>query len=102
MLLAISEMCISGKIGAKIKIPGNGMGQHKYLFSEDQSRYLVEIKERNKKEVTKILEKNSIYYEEIGKTQKDYLDLEEEFKAKVTDLIELNGFWFKDYFKENI
>ena len=32
--------------------------------------------------VIKILEKNSVYYEVIGKTQKDYLDLDQEFKSK--------------------
>ena len=85
----------------KIKIPGNGMGQHKYLFSEDQSRYLVEIKEGNKKEVTKILEKNSIYYEVIGYTQEEFLDLSENFKINLTDLSTLNSIWFRNYFQEN-
>ena len=101
MLVALSEMCISGKIGAKIKIPRNDIGQNEYLFGEDQSRYLIEIKEKNKKEVSKILDKNSVYYEIIGKTQKDNLDLDKEFKIKLTDLSELNSFWFKNYFKED-
>jgi len=101
MLVALSEMCISGKIGAKIKIPRNDIGQHEYLFGEDQSRYLIEIKEKNKKEVSEILDKNSVYYEIIGKTQKDNLDLDKEFKIKLTDLSELNSFWFKNYFKED-
>ena len=101
MLVALTEMCISGKIGAKIKIPRHDIGQHEYLFGEDQSRYLIEIKEKNKKEVSKILDKNSVYYEIIGKTQKDNLDLDKEFKIKLTDLSELNSFWFKNYFKED-
>ena len=71
------------------------------MFGEDQSRYLIEIKEKNKKEVSKILDKNSVYYEIIGKTQKDNLDLDKEFKIKLTDLSELNSFWFKNYFKED-
>ena len=100
MLLALSEMCISGKIGAKIKIPRNDIRQQEYLFGEDQSRYLIEIKEKNKKEVSNLLEKNSIYYEVIGKTQKDYLDLDKEFKVELTELNELNSLWFKSYFKE--
>ena len=102
ILLSLTEMCISGKIGAKIKIPKNNIGQHEYFFGEDQSRYLIEIKEKNKKEVSEILGKNSIYYEIIGKTQKDTLDLDSNFKVKLTDLGELNSFWFKNFFKENV
>ena len=38
----------------------------------------------------------------IGKTQKDTLDLDDNFKVKLTDLNELNSFWFKNFFKENV
>ena len=102
MLTALAEMCISSdKIGIKIKIPKNSISLHEYLFGEDQSRYLVEVDEKNKVGVTKILEKNSIYYEIIGKTQKDKLNVNKEFDIKLSDLSKLNSFWFKNYFKEN-
>jgi phosphoribosylformylglycinamidine synthase len=94
-------MCISGKIGANIKVPRNNISLHEYLFGEDQSRYLIEINEENNVEVSKILEKNNIYYEIIGKTQKDSLYLNNEFNIKLNDLSELNSFWFRNYFKEN-
>ena len=71
------------------------------MFGEDQSRYLIEVKEKNKSEVTKNLEKNSIFYETLGKTQKDKLDLENEFSIKLNDLEKVNSYWFKEYFKEN-
>jgi len=101
ILLALTEMCISGKIGAKIKIPNDNISTHEYLFGEDQSRYLIEINEKNIKEATNILKKNSIYYEIIGKTQKDKLNVNKEFDIKLSDLSKLNFFWFKNYFKEN-
>ena len=101
ILVALSEMCISGKIGANIKVPRNNISLHEYLFGEDQSRYLIEINEENNVEVCKILEKNNIYYEIIGKTQKDSLYLNNEFNIKLNDLSELNSFWFRNYFKEN-
>ena len=101
ILVALSEMCISGKIGANIKVPRNNISLHEYLFGEDQSRYLIEINEENNVEVSKILEKNNIYYEIIGKTQKDSLYLNNEFNIKLNDLSELNSFWFRNYFKEN-
>ena len=101
ILVALSEMCISGKIGAKIKVPQNNISSHEYLFGEDQGRYLIEINEKNKNEVSKILDKNNIYYEIIGKTQKDSLYLNKECNIKLSDLIELNSFWFRNYFNEN-
>jgi len=101
IIVALSEMCISGKIGAKIEIPHDNISPHEYLFGEDQSRYLIEISEKNKIEASKILEKNSVYYEIIGKTQKGGFDLSKEFSVKLNDLSELNSFWFRSYFEEN-
>ena len=57
--------------------------------------------QKNKDEVTKILEENSIYYEMIGITQKDCFDLDKKFSLKLADLSKANSFWFKNYFKEN-
>ena len=51
--------------------------------------------------MSEILDKNSIYYEIIGKTQKDSLYLNNEFNIKLNDLSELKSFWFRNYFKEN-
>ena len=60
-----------------------------------------EISENTKDEVSKILEKNSIYYEIIGKTQKESLNLDKDFDIKLTDLDKYRTSWFKNYFKEN-
>tara|TARA_B100000029_G_scaffold172969_2_gene169427 strand:- start:1458 stop:3650 length:2193 start_codon:yes stop_codon:yes gene_type:complete len=101
ILIALVEMCIAGKIGAKIKITGNDLNTHEYFFGEDQSRYIIEVNKKNIDQVTKILEKNSIFFDIIGKTQKDYLELDKEFNIKLLDLKKLHSFWFNDYFKEN-
>ena len=71
------------------------------MFGEDQSRYLIEINEKNREKVCKILKKNSIYYEIIGKTQKENLELNEEFSIRLKDLNRLSSDWFRNYFKEN-
>ena len=94
-------MCIAGKIGAKIKVPQNNLDIHKYLFGEDQSRYIIEVSKKNKNEVSKILEENNIYYDIIGKTQNDRISLENEFDVKLSELEKLNTFWFRNYFKYN-
>ena len=49
----------------------------------------------------KIFEKNSIYYEIIGKTQKDDFEINKEFNVKLEELSNLNSYWFKNYFREN-
>ena len=47
------------------------------------------------------LEENNIYYDIIGKTQNDRMSLENEFDIKLSELDELNTFWFRNYFKYN-
>ena len=101
ILVTLCEMCIAGKIGAKIKVPQNNLGIHEYLFGEDQSRYIIEVSKKNKNEVSKILEENNIYYDIIGKTQNDRISLENEFDVKLSELDKLNTFWFRNYFKYN-
>ena len=101
ILLALAEMCISGKIGAKIKVPKDKTDLHRYLFGEDQSRYLIEIKEENKNKVYDILKKNSVYFEDIGITQRDNLDINKNLSIKINELEKLNTSWFKNYFGEN-
>ena len=99
ILVSITEMCISGKIGVKIKVPQSKLNLYEYLFSEDQSRYLLEVNDKNKDEISKILKENSIHYEIIGKTQEDSLEVDKDFKIKVEELNRLNSYWFRNYFK---
>jgi len=101
ILVAIGEMCIAGNIGARIKIHKNYINPHAYLFGEDQSRYLIEVNERNIDDVKKISEKFNIFYEMLGKTCKESLILDEEFDIKLNNLKELNTYCYKNYFKEN-
>ncbi len=101
ILVTLSEMCIAAKIGAKIKIPKKNTSPHEYLFGEDQSRYIIEVNEKNKEKVCVTLEKNNVYYEIIGTTQKDSLDLEKEFNIKLSELSKINSFWFRSYFNED-
>ena len=99
MLVALSEMCILGEIGAKIKIPQNNISKHEYLFGEDQSRYIIEVNHKNAKEVEKNLKDNNIYYDLVGKTQKNTLTIDKEFKITVDELSQLNKNWFTNYFR---
>jgi len=101
ILVSLVEMCIAGNIGAKIKIPNDKINQQEYLFGEDQSRYLVEVDNKNKEKVSKLLEKNNTYYEIIGKTQKESFELDKEFSIKLSNLSKFNSFWFNNFFKDS-
>ena len=100
IILALTEMCLKGNIGAKIKVPKSKMSLNEYLFGEDQSRYIIEVSDKNIDEVGKTLDKNGIFYELIGKTQKENLEIDKEFSEKLNNLYKLNSFWFKNYFNE--
>ena len=66
-------MSIGSNFGAKILKPKKLTNLFEYFFGEDQSRYIIEIKKSNFKKVAKILNDDKIYYENIGKTQKNIL-----------------------------
>jgi len=101
ILVSLAEMCISSKIGAKINVPVDNVNEFEYFFGEDQSRYLIEVNEKNKKKVINILEKNTIYYDIIGITQKDTLYLNKDNNINLSLLNDNISFWFRNYFKEN-
>ena len=42
------------------------MNDIEYFFAEDQGRYIVEINQKDLKEVSKILDKNSVHHEKLG------------------------------------
>ncbi len=100
LIIALSEMCISGNIGANIKIPNGKINIHEYLFSEDQSRYIVEINKKNMDKVSNILKENSIYFEIIGKTENDNLIINNDTRMQISDLNKYNAYWFRNYFKD--
>ena len=97
ILLALFEMCTNGKIGVNIQIPKNNINKHQYLFGEDQSRYIIEISEKNKDEVFNIFNENSVYYELIGKTIKESITVKDEFSISINELKKINSKWFANY-----
>ena len=47
--------------------------------------------------MTKILNKNSVFFEQIGITQKENLTLGKEFEISVNEMKKYNYRWFKRY-----
>ena len=64
ILVAISEMCMSGNLGITIGIETDF--PHGYFFAEDQSRYLLEVSPNNYDECQKLANNNDVHFEKIG------------------------------------
>ena len=97
LLTAISEMTLNSNYGAKIYKPKKLTNLYEYFFGEDQARYILEIEEKNLLKVEKILNENNIYYESIGTTQKEYLEIEGELKISTKELFKINNEWYNNY-----
>jgi phosphoribosylformylglycinamidine synthase II len=97
IILALTEMCLLGNIGAKVEINNNNLSNIEYLFAEDQSRYLIEIDEKDQNSTFNILKESDIFYEVIAKTQNENLDLDKNFSISLKDLKKINTDWFIKY-----
>jgi phosphoribosylformylglycinamidine synthase len=90
-------MAMYSNYGVKIQKPKNLTNLFKYFFGEDQGRYILEIEPKILSKTEKLLKDNSIYYENIGYTQKDYFEIESELKINIKDLYKVNNQWYNNY-----
>ena len=73
------------------------MNEFEYFFAEDQGRYIIEVSKKDIKEVTKILDKNSVHHEEIGIiTDKDMI-INEKTKVTIDELRSYNINWLNKF-----
>jgi len=99
IIVTLAEMCMASNIGAKIKVSGSNTDKIKYLFSEDQARYLVEISKKNLEKIKKISATKNIKIDFIGKTQSEIFEIENNLRISVKELKTNNESWFKNYNK---
>jgi phosphoribosylformylglycinamidine synthase len=99
IIVTLAEMCMASNIGAKIKVSGSNSDKIKYLFSEDQARYLIEISMKNLEKIKKIANDKNIKIDIIGKTQSEIFEVENDLKISVKELKTKNESWFKNYNK---
>ena len=97
LLVALSEMSISSMIGIKIEQPKKLRNLTEYCFGEDQGRYILEIDKKNLLKVEKILKNSEIYYENIGKTQGKFFEIENEMTLDINVLSKKNNQWYNNY-----
>ena len=97
LLVAISKMCIKGNRGIKISKPKRLINEIQYFFAEDQGRYLIEINKGDLKDVTKILDKNSVHNEEFGISTKNDMIINEKTKLTIDELKSYYTNWLSKY-----
>ena len=81
----------------KIQKPKKLTNLFEYFFGEDQSRYILEIEPKNLPKIEKRLKDNNIFYENIGNTQENFFEIEDELKINNKDLFKINNEWFNKY-----
>ena len=70
LAVAVSEMCMAGKIGCDTDlgtIPHDPMPTDRMMFSESHSRYLMAVEEGSLKEVTETLENGGVRFGHMGR-----------------------------------
>ena len=94
--LAIAEMCMAGTIGAKISTNLIGAERVKYLFGEDQARYIIEIKNEDLNNLVQMAKEQEISMTQLGTTNLEQFAIDE-IKISVDEMIKLNNNWFYNY-----
>ena len=94
--LAIAEMCMAGTIGAKISTNLIGAERVKYLFGEDQARYIIEIKNEDLNNLVQMAKEQEISMTQLGSTNLEQFAIDE-IKISVDEMIKLNNNWFYNY-----
>jgi len=97
IITALSKMCIKGKKGATLKKPNYLINQFEYLFGEDQGRYIIEISKDDKESATKILQENSVHFDELGSVNDNSLIIDDKTKVSIDDLIKSHTNWLTNY-----
>ena len=94
--LTIAEMCMSGKIGAKITTNLIDAERIKFLFGEDQARYVIEVKSADYDNIVKLAKEKEVSLLQIGSTKAENLTIDD-MKITVEDMLTLNNKWFHNY-----
>ena len=94
ILIALTEMAIKNNIGFEIKT--NKSNSHRFLFGEDQGRYIISIQDKNLIKVKKILEESNVIYIIAGVTIDKIIKVNEE-EIPIDEIKEIYENWFTKY-----
>ena len=97
ILTAVTKMCIKGNKGIKINPIKGLINKYEYFFGEDQGRYIAELSKKNYDEVKKILDKNSIHYDEFGLVDKSKIMYKNDINLTIEEIEIINKKWLSSY-----
>ena len=97
ILAAVTKMCIKGNKGLKINSLKGLTNKFEYFFGEDQARYIVEISSENIQNVVKILNKNSIYFDDLGVIQDKNVTFNDDINLPIEEFSDAHTYWLKEY-----
>ncbi|MDB2708860.1 phosphoribosylformylglycinamidine synthase subunit PurL [Candidatus Pelagibacter bacterium] len=97
IITALSKMCIKSKKGATLNKSNYLINQFEYLFGEDQGRYIIEISKDDLENATKILQENSVHFDELGLVNENSLIIDDKTKVSIDDLIKSHTNWLTNY-----
>jgi phosphoribosylformylglycinamidine synthase len=100
--VCLAEMAIGGDIGATIDVSmvGNGLRTDLKLFSESNTRWIVEVKKESQSEFEKQLKKEHVSFTLLGKTKGDHIVITDGKKTVVDLSVDvLRDCWRKPIWK---
>ena len=97
IITAVSKMSIMGNKSIKFNKSKNLINEIDYLFAEDQGRYIIEINPKDLKEVNEILDKNSVYHEELGIIIEKDMIINQKTKVTIDELKSYNSNWLTNF-----
>lgn len=96
LAIALSEMCISGNVGASIdgsSIPSNGLSVDELLFSEDHGRFVVEVKAEGMEGLLGVMREADVPCSIVGRVGGDHLTIVYEGEKAKVPISELKEAW---------
>ena len=97
-LVALTEMSISGGIGVKIHLDEKDVSP-KFLFGEDQGRYIISVPDELISDILRMLESKNIFFQKIGKTSGTKIIINNSEEIEIKSLKKIHEDWFNEYLK---
>ena len=97
-LVALTEMSISGGIGVKIHLDEKDVSP-KFLFGEDQGRYIISVPDELISDILRILESKNIFFQKIGKTSGTKIIINDSEEIEIKSLKKIHEYLFNEYLK---
>ncbi|WP_417815249.1 phosphoribosylformylglycinamidine synthase subunit PurL [Thalassospira alkalitolerans] len=99
LLVAVSEMCLAGNIGADLHLPESG-SEVAWLFGEDQGRYVIATRDPDK--VLNAANSSNVAAAIIGQAGGEAISIDGKNKIGLAELRDLNEGWMPKFMAGSI